>query len=62
MRLLIGLIVVVYLVGVGVVLAPTIQSKWSSEPASVLASSVFQQLPVAFAWPARVYRSLSGHE
>lgn len=62
MRLLITLIVVVYLVGIGVVLAPTIQSKWNSEPASALASGVYQALPGALAWPARAYRSISGHE
>jgi len=62
MRLLILLIVVVYFVGVGVVLAPTIQSKWNSETASVLASSVLQASPGALAWPARAYRSISGHE
>lgn len=62
MRLLIILIVVVYFVGIGVVLAPTIQSKWDSEPASQLASSVFQALPGAVAWPARVFRSVSGRD
>src|SRR6185437_8093555 len=32
MRLLVGLIIIIYLVGVGVVLSPTIRSGWSSEP------------------------------
>jgi len=62
MRLLIVFIVVVYFVGVGVVLAPTIQSKWTTEPASLLASSVIEALPVALAWPARALRSISGGE
>jgi len=62
MRLLVLLIVVVYFVGIGVVLAPTIQSKWNSETASVLASSVLQALPGAVAWPARAVRSVSAHD
>jgi len=61
MRAIIALIVIVYLVGVGVVLAPTIQAKWSSAPASELATSVGQALPNALAWPASAYRSLIGH-
>jgi len=51
MRLVIVLIVIVYLIGVGVVLAPTVQAKWNIAPASDFAASVGQQLPVAFAWP-----------
>jgi hypothetical protein len=60
MRGLIGLIAVVYLVGVGVVLAPTVGGKWSTAPASELSASVMQALPGALAWPADVYRSLTG--
>ncbi len=60
MRSLIALIVIVYLVGVGVVLSPTIQAKWSTVSASELASSVAQALPGALGWPAGVYRNLTG--
>ena len=60
MRALIALIVIVYLVGVGVVLAPTIQAKWSSAPASDLATSVGQALPNALVWPVSAYHSISG--
>jgi hypothetical protein len=60
MRAIIALIVIVYLIGVGVVLAPTIQSKWSSVPASELAASVWQALPNALAWPASAYHSIAG--
>jgi hypothetical protein len=60
MRGLIGLIAVVYLVGVGVVLAPTLSGKWNTAPASELSASVIQALPVALAWPASVYRRLTG--
>jgi hypothetical protein len=59
MRTLIGLTVIVYLVGVGVVLSPTIGTKWNSGPASDLAASVVQALPDAVAWPARAYRSMT---
>ncbi|MGD0188881.1 MAG: hypothetical protein ABSC25_27070 [Roseiarcus sp.] len=61
MRTLIALIVIVYLVGVGVVLSPTVRDKWSSVPASELAASLVQALPNALAWPMTAYRSLTGH-
>ena len=58
MRALIALIVIVYLVGVGVALSPTIQAKWTSGSASDLATSVGQALPNAIAWPARAFHSI----
>jgi hypothetical protein len=61
MRALIALIVIIYLVGVGVVLSPTIQSQWSSAPASGLAASVAQELPRALAWPARALHGATDH-
>lgn len=60
MRLLIFLIVVIYLVGVGVVLAPTVKGKWYAGTASELSASLVQALPGALAWPASLYRSLRG--
>ena len=60
MRVLIGLIVIVYLVGIGVVLAPTVSGKWNTGTASELSASVIQALPGALAWPAGLYRSLLG--
>jgi hypothetical protein len=59
MRTLVALLVVVYLVGVGVQLAPTIEAKWSSATASEFVASVAQALPGAFAWPARAYRGVA---
>jgi hypothetical protein len=47
MRVLLALIVVIYLVGVGVALSPTVQNKWTSVPASEFATSVAQALPRA---------------
>ena len=60
MRALISLIVIVYLVGIGVVLAPTVRGKWNAGTASELSASVVQAMPSALAWPAGVYRSLTG--
>jgi hypothetical protein len=57
MRLLVALAVIIYLVGVGVALAPTVENKWSSVPASEFATSVAQALPGAAAWPARAFQS-----
>ncbi len=59
MRLLIAIVVIVYLVGVGVVLAPTFQSGWNSLPAADLSANVVHELPDALAWPAKVYRSFA---
>jgi len=61
MRAIISLIVIVYVVGVSFVLAPTFQAKWNSGPASDLAASVGQALPNALAWPASAYHSMIGH-
>src|SRR5271165_5166408 len=46
-RALIAMIVILYLVGVGVALSPTIRAKWNSVPASDLATSVSEDLPYA---------------
>jgi hypothetical protein len=59
MRLLIALIVIIYLVGVGGALAPTIQAKWNGASASDLATSLVQEVPSAMAWPARAYPSIT---
>jgi hypothetical protein len=61
MRMLIALIVIIYLVGVGVALSPTIQAKWGGASASELATSVAQALPDAVTWPARAYHSIIAH-
>ena len=60
MRLLIGLLVIVYIVGVGVVLSPTIVAKWSGAPASNFATSVADALPNAVTWPVRAFHSMTG--
>jgi hypothetical protein len=60
MRGLISLIVIIYLVGVGVALAPAVQEKWNSATASDFVASIGNDLPYALAWPARLYRSMVG--
>ncbi len=60
MRLLIALILIVYLVGVGVVLAPTFREKWSQSTASEFSASFARVLPDALAWPAGAVRSVTG--
>jgi hypothetical protein len=60
MRLIIGLLVIVYLVGIGVVLASTIEATWSSTPASNFATSLADALPNAVAWPVRAFNSMTG--
>jgi hypothetical protein len=49
------LLVVVYLVGIGVVLAPTVQGEWSTSTPSDFFGSILQELPVAAAWPVTLY-------
>jgi hypothetical protein len=60
MRFLLAIIVIIYLVGVGVVLSPTIRSTWDTETASALADHVIQALPSAFAWPVRAAHAFAG--
>ena len=57
-RLFISFVLVIYLAGVGVALAPTIRDKWNTATAADLTASVLQELPNALAWPVRAYRSL----
>lgn len=59
MRLFIALLVIIYLVGVGVVLAPAIKANWNTVPASEFAGSVATELPRALSWPAAAYRNMS---
>ena len=61
MRVFIALVVIIYLVGVGVELAPTFQANWSTSPTSRLAAIVASELPGALSWPATVYRRVAGN-
>jgi hypothetical protein len=59
MNMLISLIVIIYLVGVGVVLAPVVETNWGGASAQTLVTSVGQALPDALAWPVRFYHSVA---
>ena len=59
MRLLIALLMIIYLVGVGVALAPTIKANWSTASASEFVGSVATELPRALSWPATAYRNIA---
>ncbi|MGO9004568.1 MAG: hypothetical protein ACLQIQ_18025 [Beijerinckiaceae bacterium] len=59
MRVIIALFVIIYLVGVGVALAPTVKANWSNASASQLVGSVATELPKAVSWPATAYRSIT---
>lgn len=59
MRMLVALLVIAYLVGVGITLAPTIRANWSTAPASQFVESVVAELPRALSWPATAYRSVA---
>lgn len=60
MRLILAVLVIIYLVGVGVALAPTIRDRWNVATASDLTASVARELPSALTWPARAYRNIVG--
>jgi hypothetical protein len=61
MRTLLALIIIIYLVGVGVALAPTIRDRWSVSSASAFASDIVHELPHAIRWPVRAIRSIQGN-
>jgi hypothetical protein len=58
-RLIVWLIVIIYLVGIGVTLSPTVQAKWNNGTASEFVASIVQELPNAAAWPVRAYHSIA---
>jgi hypothetical protein len=60
MRVLIALLVMVYLVGVGVVLAPVVEGGWNSETASAFMTTLAQALPDALTWPVRLVHARAG--
>jgi hypothetical protein len=52
---IVTLLVIIYLVGIGVVLAPTVQAQWNNGTASEFAAKILQEVPVAAAWPVTLY-------
>ena len=55
---IITLLVIVYLVGIGVVLAPTVQGAWNTGTASEFSGRILQELPGAAAWPVTLYHRM----
>lgn len=55
MRSVLAVILSTYLIGVGIVLSPTIRST----PASAMSASIGKEMPYALAWPARLVRDAS---
>ena len=62
MRMVIAFLVIAYLVGVGVTLAPTIRANWSAVPASEFFDKVVTELPRALSWPVTAYRSITENQ
>jgi hypothetical protein len=62
MRFVLALIVIIYLVGVGVVLAPTIEANWNASSASQFFGTVVKDLPTALSWPVTAYRRTVEHD
>jgi len=55
---IIALLVIIYLIGIGVVLAPTVQAEWNTGTASEFSGRILQELPVAAAWPVTLYHRM----
>jgi hypothetical protein len=55
MRAIILLVAMIYIAGVGVALAPTIQGEWYSGTAADFTGNVVRALPDAAKWPVRVF-------
>lgn len=59
MRTLFALLLTAYLVGVGVMLAPTIKANWTAVPASQFVQRLLADMPRALSWPATAYRGIA---
>jgi hypothetical protein len=59
MRIIIGILIVTYLIGVVVALAPSISGTRNSDTPSELYAGVMNALPSAFAWPITAYHQLA---
>ena len=55
---ILSLVVVIYIIGICVDLAPIVRAEWNTAPASELASDVVAHLPEAAAWPVRLFDNL----
>jgi hypothetical protein len=55
MQTVVAILVIIYLVGVGVVLAPTVRENWNSATTPHFFASIGDDMPRALSWPVRVY-------
>ncbi len=60
MRVVIAILLIIYVIGVGVELAPSVWSGWSTGNGSLMLGAITRALPEALAWPVLVYRSIMG--
>jgi hypothetical protein len=60
MRVVVAILLIVYLLGVGVDLAPSVWSGWNTGNGALMLGDVARALPHALTWPVAVYRSMSG--
>lgn len=60
MMRLIFVVLLIYVVGIGVQLTPTVREGWNSMTAAQLLDRTAEELPNAAAWPMRAYESLTG--
>lgn len=58
MSRLLSLLVIVYIVGICVDLAPIVRASWDTAPASEMTADVLAHLPEAATWPVRVFDNL----
>jgi uncharacterized membrane protein YhhN len=58
MRTFVAILVILYLVGVGVVLQPSVSTKWNTATAADLFGGIWAELPRALAWPVTVYHRM----
>ena len=54
---LLSLLVLVYVIGIAVQLAPSAQAGWDTQSASQLVAGMVEELPHAAAWPVRAVES-----
>jgi hypothetical protein len=59
MRIIIGILIATYLIGVVVALAPTISGTRNGDIPSELYARFMNALPSAFAWPVTAYHKMA---
>ena len=57
---IVGMLLTIYLIGVAVALAPTIQANWRTASMSLLGHKIAADLPKALGWPMTAYGAISG--